>query len=91
MRQWKGNMDLFLEMTNKHGVQMLMVGGGAVNFHGHQKHSADNVVPKNRPRFKSRPIPLVPWGGIEPPLPKELDFESSASTSSATKALVPHF
>ena len=28
----------------------------------------------------------VPWVGIEPTLPKELDFESSASTSSATKA-----
>lgn len=29
--------------------------------------------------------------GIEPTLPKELDFESSASTNSATKASVPHF
>ena len=28
----------------------------------------------------------VPWVGIEPTLPKKLDFESSASTSSATKA-----
>ncbi len=34
MRQWKEDIDLFLEMTNKHGVRMLMVGGGAVNFHG---------------------------------------------------------
>ncbi len=29
---------------------------------------------------------LVPWAGIEPALSKELDFESSASTNSATKA-----
>ena len=29
----------------------------------------------------------VPEAGIEPALPKELDFESSASTSSATRAL----
>ena len=29
---------------------------------------------------------LVPGAGIEPALPKELDFESSASTSSATRA-----
>ena len=28
----------------------------------------------------------VPWVGIEPTRPKTLDFESSASTSSATKA-----
>ena len=31
---------------------------------------------------------LVPWAGIEPALPKKLDFESSASTSSATKAFM---
>ena len=31
---------------------------------------------------------LVPWAGIEPALSKELDFESSASTSSATKAYI---
>ena len=30
---------------------------------------------------------FVPWVGIEPTLPKELDFESSASTNSATKAI----
>ena len=29
---------------------------------------------------------LVPRAGIEPALPKEQDFESSASTSSATEA-----
>ncbi len=29
---------------------------------------------------------FVPWVGIEPTLPKKLDFESSASTNSATKA-----
>ena len=29
----------------------------------------------------------VPWVGIEPTLSKELDFESSASTNSATKAI----
>jgi hypothetical protein len=37
---------------------------------------------------------LVPEAGIEPALPKEQDFESSASTSSATRAsfgLVPLF
>lgn len=28
-------------LTTKHGVRMLMVGGGAVNFHGYQRHSAD--------------------------------------------------
>ena len=29
---------------------------------------------------------FVPWVGIEPTRPKTLDFESSASTNSATKA-----
>ena len=32
-------------------------------------------------------IVKVPRVGIEPTLPKELDFESSASTSSATEAI----
>ena len=32
----------------------------------------------------------VPRVGIEPTLPKELDFESSASTSSATEAFKIH-
>jgi len=31
----------FLRATQEHGVMMLMVGGGAVNFHGYQRHSAD--------------------------------------------------
>ncbi len=31
----------FIELTNKHDVKLLMVGGGAVNFHGYQRHSAD--------------------------------------------------
>ena len=31
---------------------------------------------------------LVPWVGIEPTLSKELDFESSASTNSATEAKI---
>lgn len=38
---WKSNIDNFLMLTTKHGVRMLMVGGGAVNFHGYQRHSAD--------------------------------------------------
>jgi hypothetical protein len=33
--------------------------------------------------------PLVPLAGIEPALLAELDFESSASTSSATGAFAP--
>ena len=40
-RQWESKIDLFIELSNKHGVRMLMVGGGAVNFHGYQRHSAD--------------------------------------------------
>ncbi len=40
-------------------------------------------IPKNKKLFLRI---IVPWVGIEPTLPKKLDFESSASTSSATKA-----
>ncbi len=38
---WKENIDTFIELTNQHQVKMIMVGGGAVNFHGYQRHSAD--------------------------------------------------
>lgn len=31
----------FIEATHRHHVRMLLVGGGAVNFHGYQRHSAD--------------------------------------------------
>ncbi|MFA7446214.1 MAG: nucleotidyl transferase AbiEii/AbiGii toxin family protein [Flavobacteriaceae bacterium] len=40
-KKWNENIDEFLTLTHKHQVRMLMVGGGAVNFHGYQRHSAD--------------------------------------------------
>lgn len=41
MKHWEDNIDLFLKLSNEHEVRMLMVGGGAVNFHGYQRHSSD--------------------------------------------------
>lgn len=38
---WEENINEFIEIANKHKVRMLMIGGGAVNFHGYQRHSAD--------------------------------------------------
>lgn len=31
----------FIKTANKNKVKMILVGGGAVNFHGYQRHSAD--------------------------------------------------
>ncbi len=31
----------FLRQAHVHGLRVLLVGGGAVNFHGYQRHSAD--------------------------------------------------
>jgi len=31
----------FLKAAYTHGVRLLLVGGGAVNFHGYQRHSSD--------------------------------------------------
>ena len=39
--RWKDNIDSFIELAEKHQVKMILVGGGAVNFHGYQRHSAD--------------------------------------------------
>ena len=38
---WEEKIDSFLELATIYKVKMLMVGGGAVNFHGYQRHSAD--------------------------------------------------
>ncbi len=48
----------FIEKANKNEVRMLLVGGGAVNFHGYQRHSADinfwiELTPENLDRLKS--------------------------------------
>lgn len=34
-------IESFIKVANKHQVKMILVGGGAVNFHGYQRHSAD--------------------------------------------------
>lgn len=41
IRNWEHNIDQFISSAQRNGVRMLMVGGGAVNFHGYQRHSAD--------------------------------------------------
>ncbi|MFE3870840.1 nucleotidyl transferase AbiEii/AbiGii toxin family protein [Flavobacterium sp. ZS1P70] len=38
---WEENINSFVSLANKYKVRMLMVGGGAVNFHGYQRHSSD--------------------------------------------------
>lgn len=38
---WEEKINTFLKLANQNNVRMLMVGGGAVNFHGYQRHSAD--------------------------------------------------
>lgn len=35
------NISQFIKACNEEDVQMLMVGGATVNFHGYQRHSAD--------------------------------------------------
>ncbi len=47
----------FISAAHKHKLRMLMVGGGAVNFHGYQRHSADvdfwiDLSPENLNRLK---------------------------------------
>ncbi|MFP9099372.1 hypothetical protein ACLI09_09980 [Flavobacterium sp. RHBU_24] len=38
---WDEEIEQFVLYANQEQVRMLMVGGGAVNFHGYQRHSAD--------------------------------------------------
>ena len=53
----------------------------------YQNISELQMVKKEKGDKLSNISHLVPWVGIEPTLPRKLDFESSASTSSATKAI----
>ncbi len=41
IQAWDVDLRNFISEANKHKVKMLMVGGGAVNFYGYQRHSAD--------------------------------------------------
>ncbi len=41
MIDYDRNILEFIKSCNDKGVEMMMVGGGAVNFHGYQRHSAD--------------------------------------------------
>jgi hypothetical protein len=41
LKPWEQNIDEFISLANKNQVKMVMVGGGAVNFHGYQRHSVD--------------------------------------------------
>lgn len=41
MLTWESNVRAFIMSANESGLRMLMVGGGAVNWHGYKRHSAD--------------------------------------------------
>ena len=41
MLEWDKPVREFIVAANGRGVRMLMVGGGAVNWHGYKRHSAD--------------------------------------------------
>ena len=41
MQKWQENIDNFINLVNKHNVQLIMVGGSAVQFHGYQRNSFD--------------------------------------------------
>ena len=38
---WDNEILSFIELSSRNNVRMIMVGGGAVNLHGYQRHSAD--------------------------------------------------
>ncbi len=54
-------------------------------------HNPLNLVVKGNKKSPRKSRAFVPRAGIEPALPQEQDFESSASTSSATEAFFSTF
>jgi len=64
----------FVSAANKFGVRMILVGGGAVNFYGYQRHSADvdfwiDISSENLDRLKKA---LVELGYDFPDFPEEV-------------------
>lgn len=54
--QFVDEVRAFLRAAQEHGVRLLLVDGGAVNFHGYQRHSADidlwiDTAPENFSRL----------------------------------------
>lgn len=41
LQNFPGKLDLFITKAYHNNLKMILVGGGAVNFHGYQRHSAD--------------------------------------------------
>ncbi len=41
IQDFPARVEEFLRIANRNKVKMIMVGGGAVNFYGYQRHSAD--------------------------------------------------
>lgn len=41
MKDWQENIKEFVSRANSHNVRMIMVGGGAVQFHGYPRNSLD--------------------------------------------------
>jgi len=39
--QWHKDIEKFIELAHRFEVKMILVGGGAVNFHGYQRNSVD--------------------------------------------------
>lgn len=58
MENFNSRVEEFIQFACENGVRMLLVGGGAVNFHGYQRHSADidfwvDLTPQNLENLKS--------------------------------------
>ena len=52
LKEFPERIESFIKAANKHHVKMILVDGGAVNFHGYQRHSADlyfwiDIQPEN--------------------------------------------
>jgi hypothetical protein len=41
LQNFPDRLEQFIKTANKNQLKMILVGGGAVNFHGYQRHSAD--------------------------------------------------
>ncbi len=95
---WDSEIAGFIYQCTVHEVRMVLVGGGAVNFHGYQRHSADvdfwiDRSPENLARLTSA---LTALGFEVPSFPRmvtdgQRNISLKFSPTSLDVELITHF
>lgn len=95
---WDENISSFIQLANNHQVRMIMVGGGAVNFHGYETQNAslDFWVEATSENLNKIVLVLKEWGPktMNLPIPKlnrKQNISAKFSPTSPNLELITNF